>query len=242
MDNLTIKSRMEEDIMAMIQCKCHIGAKNLEKKMNQYVYDRDPVEGTHILHVTKIWEKLNLAARILVTINNPQDICVVSQRPYGSRAILKFAQYTGANCIASRWTPGTLTNSVTKNFVEPRVMVVVDPRLDSQAVKECFYAGVPVIALCNTDSPLKYVDVAIPCNNKHSQSIGLIFWMLARELLYLRGNMPRVQKWDVMPDLFFYKDPLEYEARHDDNEPIVDDRAVEDEQWGGHQTEFENKF
>ncbi|KAH0475981.1 MAG: uncharacterized protein KVP18_000104 [Porospora cf. gigantea A] len=234
------QSRMEEDIMSMIQCKCHIGAKNLEKKMSQYVYDRNPEDGTHILHVAKIWEKLNLAARILVTIDNPQDICVVSQRPYGSRAVLKFAHYTGAQAIAGRWTPGTLTNSVTKNFVEPRVMVVVDPRIDSQAVKECFYAGVPVIALCNTDSPLKYVDVAIPCNNKSGHSIGLIFWMLARELLYLRGRLPRDQPWGEMPDLFFYKDPTEVEAKVGEGEMV--DGVGEVEDWAAGGEEFPSKY
>ena len=49
-------------------------------------------EGIHLLNIGKTWEKIMVAARIIVAIENPKDIIVCSQRPYGSRAVLKFAQ------------------------------------------------------------------------------------------------------------------------------------------------------
>ena len=69
--------------------------------------------------------------------------------------------------------------------------------------------NIPVISLCNTDAHLRYIDVAIPCNNKGVHSIGLMWWMLAREVLRLRGSISRATPWDVMPDLYFYRDPEE---------------------------------
>jgi small subunit ribosomal protein SAe len=63
-------------------------------------------------------------------------------------------------------------------------------------------------ALCDTDSPTEYVDVAIPTNNKGRHAIGLVWWMLAREVLRLRGTLAsRETEWDVMTDLYFYRDP-----------------------------------
>jgi hypothetical protein len=58
---------------------------------------------------------------------------------------------------------------------------------------------------------LKFVDVAIPTNNKSRHSIGLIWYLLCREVLRLRGTLPRSEAWSVLPDLFFYRDPEEIE-------------------------------
>ena len=64
--------------------------------------------------------------------------------------------------------------------------------------------NIPCIALCDSDSPLDYVDIAIPCNNRSTESISMIYWMLAREVLILTKRLQKDEKWNILVDMFYY--------------------------------------
>jgi len=198
------------DVTKMLAATTHLGSDKVNFQMEQYVYKRRP-DGIHIINLGRTWEKLMLAARAIAAIEHPQDVFVISSRLYGQRAVLKFANYCQATPIAGRFTPGAFTNQIQNAFREPRLLVVTDPLTDHQPIIEASYVNIPVIAFCNTDSPLKYIDIAIPCNTKSTHSIGLMWWLLSREVLRLRGRISRKDEWNTVVDLFFYRDPEETE-------------------------------
>jgi len=201
----------EDDVKAFIACSAHIGMENLDATMSRYVYKRNS-EGIHILDVRKTWEKIVLAARVIVAMENPKEICVVALSPAGTpspaqRAILKFANYVGCRTISGRMSPGTFTNHRQIHFLEPRLLITSDARIDHQPIVEASYANIPIISFVNTHHSLRGIDVAIPINTSSRQAIALGYWMLAREVLRLRATIRRDQHWPVMIDMFIYKDP-----------------------------------
>jgi len=211
----------EEDLKLMLAAHCHHGTKNVDAHMQKYIWRRKP-DGVYLINLGKTWEKILLAARIIVAIENPDDVIVVSARPYGQRAVFKFAQHTGASYIGGRYTPGTFTNQIQRKFLEPRLLIVTDPITDHQPVKEASYVNVPTIAFCDTDAQLSHVDVAIPVNNKSIHSIALMYWLLAREVNRMRGTISRNEPWGTMVDLFMYRDPEE-----DDKKQVEEEAPAE---------------
>ncbi|KAK4889737.1 structural constituent of ribosome [Elasticomyces elasticus] len=238
----------------LLAAQCHLGSKNMQVHMEPYLWKTRP-DGINVINIGKtctvkpkttdvpLREKIVLAARIIVAIDNPADICVISARPYGQRAVLKFAAHTGAVAIAGRFTPGNFTNYITRSFKEPRLIIVTDPRTDHQAIKEASYVNIPVIGLCDADSPTEYVDVAIPTNNKGRHAIGLVWWMLAREVLRLRGTLAnRETEWDVMTDLYFYRDPEAEENKDASGEAEEKQPGVNDVGAAAVESGFSNEW
>jgi small subunit ribosomal protein SAe len=207
----------EADVKMMLAAEAHKGTRNLDAQMSRYVWRRRQ-DGIYLLNLGKTWEKLTLAARIIVAIENPKDVILVSARPWGQRAVFKFAQYTGASYIGGRYTPGTFTNQYSKKFLEPRLLIVTDPRTDHQPILEASYVNIPVIAFADTDCPLVHVDVAIPCNNKGKHSVALMYWLLAREVLRMKAQIARGSPWSVMVDLFMQR---EEEVAKEEDKPAV---------------------
>jgi len=231
---LLYTNNRDDDLVNMLAAEVHVGTNNCTKMMEGYVFRRNK-EGIYLINLAKTWEKLMVAARIIAAVQNknPKDVLIVSSRPYAQRAILKFATYTKANYLGGKWVPGTLTNQNTKKFQEPRLVIVADPRLDHQCLNEASYMNIPVIALCDTDSPLNWVDVAIPANNKSIFSLAYTIWLLTREVLQIKSDLSRDQEWEVMVDLFMYRDP---DATNKEAEKIeaaeegAEDEAAEPEQ------------
>ncbi len=181
----------------------HIGTQQKTKDMERYIY-RVRADGLYVLDVRKTNDRILAAAKFLASFD-PDDILVVSTRQYGQAPVKKFGKVIGAKTIPGRFIPGTLTNPNYAKFIEPKVIVVTDPRSDSQAIIEAKQIGIPVVALCDTENLLGNVDIVLPVNNKGRKAIALVYWLLAREILRLRGVLAEDEDLDMLPADFELK-------------------------------------
>jgi len=219
----------DEDARKILAAKMHLGEQNCNYQMQQYVFKKNQ-GGACIINIRKLWQKIVLAARIIAAVENPEDVCVVSTKEMGHRAILKFARFVGCSSTSGRFSPGTFTNHSQHGYKEPRLIIVTDPAIDHQAVREASYVNIPIIGLCDVDTPLKYIDCVIPCNNKGHHSVGLAWWLLAREVQRLRGTLSRSEEWDVMPDLFFYRNSDEIRKQEQEDQKRAEEQNASQEE------------
>jgi len=181
----------------------HIGTQQKTKDMERYIY-RVRADGLYVLDVRKTNDRILSAAKFLAKYD-ADDILVVSTRQYGQAPVKKFGKITGAKTIPGRFIPGTLTNPNYAKFIEPKVLVVTDPRSDSQAIIEAKQIGIPVVALCDTENLLGNVDIVLPVNNKGRKAIALVYWLLARQMLRAKGALGEDEDLEMQPADFELK-------------------------------------
>ena len=154
----------------------HIGMTMRTADMKRFIYKVRP-NGLAVLNVGMLDKRIGLAANFLT---GKKDILVVSRKENGHAAAKKFAEVMGGKAIIKRFMPGSLTNPTYKDFFEPDVLIVTDPAVDRQAIKEAVQMRIPIIGLADTFNETSYIDIILPCNNKGKKSLALIFWLLAK--------------------------------------------------------------
>lgn len=165
----------------------HIGTQEKTYDMEKYIF-RIRSDGLYVLDISKTNDRIMAAAKFLAKYD-PEDILVVATRQYGQAPVKKFGEVVGCKSIPGRFIPGTLTNPNYSKFIEPKIILVTDPRSDFQVIIESKQIGVPVVALCDTENLLSTVDLAVPVNNKGRKAIALVYWLLSRQILREKGTI-----------------------------------------------------
>jgi len=167
----------------------HIGTKFKTKFMKQFIY-KSRLDGLSVLNLKKIDERLKIVGDFISNYA-PEDIVVACRRENGWKAAKKFGELTGARVFTGRYPPGILTNVNLKNFIETKLIILVDPWPDRNILQDALISGIPVVALCDTNNHVNGVDLVLPVNNKGKKSLGLIFWTLTSLYLKNRGLLDK---------------------------------------------------
>jgi small subunit ribosomal protein S2 len=177
-----------------------VGTPVKTKYMTPFIVRANP-EGLYILDISKTLSRIDVAAKFIGR-SNISRVAVTSAREYGKTPVEKFCEFTGATGIFGRFMPGTFTNPSLPKYMEPEIVIVTDPQADQQAVIEATRAGVPVIAISNSDNVTSKVDLVIPANNRGRKALATVYWLLAREVLKKQGNIKSDNDMKVSIDDF----------------------------------------
>ncbi len=183
-DSLEDPNNLEKMILST---GIRVGTPIKTKFMASFITRANP-EGLYILDISKTLARIDVAAKFIgrVSISN---VAVTSSREYGKTPVEKFCELTGARGIFGRFMPGTFTNPSLPKYLEPEIVIVTDPQADEQAVLESTRAGVPVIALANSDNITSKVDIVIPTNNRGRKALATVYWLLTKEVLKKQGKI-----------------------------------------------------
>ncbi|MCX8193901.1 MAG: 30S ribosomal protein S2 [Candidatus Pacearchaeota archaeon] len=188
----TKEGKEQESLLApledYINAGVHLGTRAVTPDMRQYVYRRK-ADGVAVLNTKKIDEKINVAATFLAQYS-PEDILFCCRRDAGSKAVEAFKNALELKKVFTRYPAGIITNPKLDDFFEPKVLFIVDPWLDKNALNDAVKIHIPIVALCDTNNTTTNIDVVVPCNNKTAASIGLVLYLIAK--LYLEKR--RIKK------------------------------------------------
>ncbi len=164
-----------------------VGTQVKTKFMKPYITKASP-EGLYMIDLDITLERIKVAAKFINRMDI-EKVIVCSAREYAITPIEKFCEVTGAIQMLGRFMPGTLTNPSLPYYIEPKLLIISDPQVDSQAITEATNAGIPVIGVSNTDNITSKVDLVIPANNRGRKSLATIYWLLAHDILVERGEL-----------------------------------------------------
>jgi small subunit ribosomal protein S2 len=218
------KDKKDETILTSlenyIKTAAYLGTKVITPSMRKYVYRRR-LDGLAILNTNLVDKKLKEAIDFVVQFK-PNEWTLVCKREAGWRPAKMFAELTGVRLFTKKYPAGVITNTELPNFFETKMMMVSDPWLDKNALNDAKIVRVPVVGICDTNNNTTDIDVVVIANNKSNKSLGLIFWLLAREYMKAHGidkKLPELE--DFVGEKLILEEPKKKKKKKADEEKAL---------------------
>jgi small subunit ribosomal protein S2 len=183
---------LEEYVKAGI----YLGTKVVTPNMRRFVYRRR-ADGLAIFNTDLIDEKLKEGIEFLSKFD-AKDVILVCKRQAGWRAANMFSQLTGIRVFTKKYPAGILTNTDLPDFFETELTIITDSWLDKNSLNDTKKVKKNVLMICDTNNFSQGADQIIIGNNKSEKSLGIIFYLLAREYCKakkIKADIPDLDWW-----------------------------------------------
>ncbi|MCK4650189.1 30S ribosomal protein S2 [Candidatus Pacearchaeota archaeon] len=189
-----------------IKTAAYLGTKVITPTMKKYVYRRR-LDGLAILNTLLVDKKLADGIDFIKRFK-PDDWTLVCKREAGWRGAKMFAELTGVRTYTKKYPSGVLTNTVLDDFIETKMVLICDPWLDKNALADAKNIRIPVVAVCDTNNHTANCDIVMIGNNKSNKSMGLFFWLMAREYMKAHGiDKPLPSLEDFVGEALILEEP-----------------------------------
>jgi small subunit ribosomal protein S2 len=197
-----IKSDEEEKVDTLVpiedylKSSIHLGTRVITPDMRQFVYKRR-ADGLAVFNTAILDEKLKEAADFISKFA-PENIIIVCKREAGWKAVELFSEITSIRAFTKKYPAGILTNPNLDNFIETELVIICDPWIDKNALKDANIIKIPILSISDTNNYTFGIDKVLPGNNKSAKSLGMIFYLLSK--LYIdkrkmKVKIPPISKW-----------------------------------------------
>jgi ribosomal protein uS2 len=215
------------DIEDYIKTSSYLGTKVITPTMRKYVYRRR-MDGLAILNTLLVDAKLKEAIEFIVQFK-PADWTLVCKREAGWRGAKMFAELTGVRTFTKKYPSGVLTNLVLPTFFETKMIMVCDPWLDKNALADAKRVKVPVVGICNTNNNTNDIYKVIIGNNHSNKSLGLFFWLLAREYMKAHGiKKPVPSLEDFVGEKLILEEPKKKKGKSKEEKLKSEEEKIEE--------------
>ncbi len=192
----------------------HIGTKYKNGAMRRFIF-KSRSDKLNVMDVQVIDQRIKTSVDFLSRYK-PEEVVFISRKKYAFFGLTLLEKTFNYNVKVGRFIPGTFTNPNSEHFIEPKLIFVIDPNIDRQAILEATKIRVPIMALATTSSNVKNIDYLIPFNNKGRKSVALYFWLLNRELQIRHGFIKSEKDYPYKIDDFV----LSTEDKKDDDKVV----------------------
>jgi small subunit ribosomal protein S2 len=179
-----------------LKSSIHLGTRVITPDMKQYVYKRR-ADGLAVFNTNLLDSKIREAADFLSKYA-PEDIIIVCKRESGWKPVDIFSEVTGIGSFTKQYPAGILTNPNLENFREADLIVICDPWIDKNALKDARQTKIPILSICDTNNYTLGINQVIPGNNKSAKSLGIILYLLAKlynEKRKIKAPVPEIADW-----------------------------------------------
>ena len=180
----------------------HIGTKYKNGPMSKFIF-KSRGDKLNVMDIQVIDKRIRVAIDFILRYK-PEDVIFISRKRYALPGMKLLKKNFNYNIKLNRFIPGTFTNPESDYFIEPKLVFIVDPNIDRQAIVEAKKIRVPIIALSTTSSNVRDIDLIVPFNNKGRKAVAMFFWLLNRELLLRNGIIKKEEDYGRTVEDFVY--------------------------------------